>query len=116
MLPYKRNQRVGDLIRTEVSGIILTRLKDPRIGFVTVTEVQLTEDLKSARIYVSVLRKEQEDATLGALRKASGFIRREAAKNVHLKYMPDLEFYVDNSIDYGARIDTILKQIKGEDK
>ncbi|MBF0593065.1 MAG: ribosome-binding factor A, partial [Nitrospirae bacterium] len=62
MLPYRRSQRVGDLLRREVSDIILTRVKDPRIGFITVTDLELTDDLKVARVYISVLDQERPGA------------------------------------------------------
>ncbi|MBF0343981.1 MAG: 30S ribosome-binding factor RbfA [Nitrospirae bacterium] len=115
MLPYKRSQRVGDLLRREISGIILTRVKDPRIGFITITDVELSDDLKLARVYVSVLDRQHIDHTLKVLRTAVSFIRRELARNVNLRHVPSLEFFEDKSIEYGLKIDGILKQIKEEE-
>ncbi|MBF0337828.1 MAG: 30S ribosome-binding factor RbfA [Nitrospirae bacterium] len=115
MLPYRRSQRVGDLLRREVSDIILTRVKDPRIGFVTVTDVELTDDLKVARVYISVLNSDQLEHTLKVLRRATGFIRHELAMSVDLRRVPALEFLGDRSIEYGSKIDGILRQIKEEE-
>lgn len=116
MHPYKRSQRVGDLLREEISEIIMNRLKDPRIGFITVTGATMTEDLKIARVYISVLKREDTQKTLDILNGAAGFIRRETARNVKLKFIPQLEFYEDTSIAYGEKIDSLLKQVKGEDQ
>lgn len=112
MLPYKRSQRVSDLLREEIAEIIMRRLKDPRLGFVTVTGVDITEDLKIARVFVSVLKEEEKEATLDILNSAKSFIRSEVAKRVRMKTIPAIEFRIDESIEYGARIDKLLKEIK----
>ncbi len=75
MLPYKRSQRVGDLVREEVAEMIMYRLKDPRLGFITVTGAEMTPDLKLARIFVSVLKEDERDLTLEILNSAKGFMR-----------------------------------------
>ncbi len=115
MLPYKRSERVGDLLREEIADIIMRRVKDPRIGFVTVTSVRVTDDLRIARVYISVLKKEERQQTLAALTSARGFIRSELGKRVRMKILPRLEFFEDESIEYGARIDALLKRIKDEE-
>jgi ribosome-binding factor A len=112
MLPYKRSQRVSDLLRREIADIIMRRVKDPRIGFVTVTGVDITDDLKIARVFVSCLKDEERDTTLEILNSAKSFIRSEAAKRIRIKVMPSLEFRVDESVGYGDRIEKLLKQIK----
>ncbi len=113
MLPYKRSQRVSGLLREEISNIILRGLKDPRLGFITVTDVEITEDLKEARVFISVFKKEETIETLKILNTASNFIRKELAKRIRLKYIPHLKFYEDESIEYGERIDSLLDQIEG---
>jgi ribosome-binding factor A len=113
MHPYKRSERINDLLREEIALIIMRRIKDPRIGFVTVTSVEVTVDLKLARVYVSVLKKEELASTLEILNAAKGFIRSELSKSVKMKFIPALEFMHDTSIEYGERIDSLLKQIKG---
>ncbi len=114
VLPYKRSKRVGDLLREEIAEIVMRRVKDPRVGFLTVTSVEVTDDLRLARVYVSVLRKAETADTLRILNSAKGFIRAELGKRVRMKTLPVLEFHVDESIDYGERIERLLREIKEE--
>ena len=116
MLPYKRSQRVGDLIREEVADIIMYRLKDPRIGFVTVTGAEMTADLKLARVFVSVLKEEERDLTLEILNSSKNFIRTALSKRLRMKFIPEIEFRLDTSIEYGIKIDKLLKEIKEHDE
>jgi ribosome-binding factor A len=116
MLPYKRSQRVGDLIREEVADIIMYRLKDPRIGFVTVTGVDMAPDMKSARVYVSVLKEEDRELTLEILNSSKSFMRSLLAKRLRMKFIPTIEFRFDTSIEYGYKIDKLLKEIKDRDE
>ena len=116
MLPYKRSQRVSDLIREEVADIIMYRLKDPRIGFITVTGADMTSDLKSAKVFVSILKDEERELTLEILNSAKPFIRSILAKRLKMKFIPSIEFRLDTSIEYGYKIDKILKEIKREDE
>jgi ribosome-binding factor A len=112
MHPYKRSQRVGDLLREEIADIIMRKIKDPRLGFVTVTGVDITEDLKIAKVFVSVLKEEERESALAVLASAKSFIRSEVAKRVRMKNIPSLEFRIDTSIEYGSRIDKLLRDIK----
>lgn len=114
MLPYKRADRVGDLLREEVSEIIIKKIKDPRVGFVTVTAVKVTDDLSIARVYITILDKSQEAATLSALRAASGFIRSELKKRLRMKVIPKIEFRKDETYEKGVRIDELLRKIREE--
>lgn len=116
MLPYKRSQRVGDLVREEVADIIMYRLKDPRIGFVTVTGADMSDDLKNARIFVSILKPEERDLTIAILNEAKPFIRSALGKRLKMKFTPNIEFRLDTSIEYGSKIDSLLKKIKAEDE
>jgi len=116
MLPYKRSDRVGDLIREEVADIIMYKLKDPRIGFVTVTGVDLSADLKLAKVYVSILKEEEREQTLGILNSSKHFIRSALTKRLKMKFIPSIEFRLDTSIDYGFKIDKLLKEIKDSDE
>ncbi|KAF0143954.1 MAG: ribosome-binding factor A [Nitrospirae bacterium] len=112
MLPYKRSQRVSDLIREEIADIIMNKLKDPRVGFITVTGAKITEDLKLATVYVSVLKPDEKKGTIEILNSAKGFIRAELSKRVRMKFIPSLTFRVDESIEYGDKIERLLKEIK----
>jgi ribosome-binding factor A len=112
MLPYKRSQRVSDLIREEVADIIMYRLKDPRIGFVTVTGVDMTDDLKLARVFVSILDEKDRAQTLEILNDAKPFFRSALGKRLKMKFIPAVEFRLDSSIEYGYKIDGLLKKIR----
>jgi ribosome-binding factor A len=114
MLPYKRSQRVSDLIRKEIADIIIYKLKDPRIGFITVTGVDVTDDIKIARVYVSVFHAEAKNSTLEILNSARSFIRSELSKRLRMKFIPSIEFRLDTSIEYGNRIEKLLKEIEGK--
>jgi len=114
MLPYKRSQRVSDLLRKEIADIIVHRLKDPRIGFITVTGVDVTDDIKMARVYVSVFQAEERKTTLEILNSAKSFIRSELSRRLRMKFIPIIEFRLDTSIEYGNRIESLLKDIEGE--
>jgi len=116
MLPYKRSQRVSDLIREEIADIIMYRLKDPRIGFVTVTGVDMTADLKLAKVFVSILKEEERESTLEILESSKNFIRSALSKRLRMKFIPVIEFRLDTSIEYGYRIDKLLKEIKDGDE
>jgi ribosome-binding factor A len=116
MHPYKRSTRVGDLIREEIADIIMHKLRDPRIGFVTVTGAEISEDLRHATIYLSVLDEERRKDTLGIIRASASFIRGELGKRLRIKYIPFLTFRIDESIEYGMKIDRLLDEIKAEER
>lgn len=107
-----RSNRVGEQMKKELGDIISLKLKDPRVGFVTVTDVEVTGDLQQATVYISVLGDEtQRENTLKGLAKAKGFIRSEIGSRIRLRKTPDLVFEFDESIDYGNRIETLLKSV-----
>ena len=114
MLPYKRSQRVSDLLRKEIADIIIYRLKDPRVGFITVTGVDVTDDIKIARVYVSIFKEEERKSTLEILNSAKNFIRSELSKRLRMKFIPSIEFRLDTSIEYGDKIEKLLKEIEGQ--
>lgn len=110
-----RQTRVGEQMKKELGEIIGRKIKDPRIGFVTVTDVQVTGDLQQATVFISVLGdEEQRENTLKGLAKAKGFIRSEIGQRIRLRKTPEITFEFDESIDYGNRIDSLLYQIKEE--
>jgi len=109
-------RRVDEAVRAVLSDAIVTDLKDPRIGFVTVTAVQTSPDLRHARVHVSVLGGEAErEATLEGLRSAHGFLQGRVASELRLKHTPELEFRYDPSVDRGMRIEEILGQGETEE-
>lgn len=104
--------RIDEEYRKEISNIISYKLKNPNAtGLISVTKVKVTNDLKYAKVYVSIMNSKNQKETLAALKKSSGFIRSELAKSVNLRNTPELIFELDDSLEYGARIDSILKDI-----
>ncbi len=101
--------------KKELSQIIQSELKDPRIGFITVTGVDVTNDFSQAKVFLSVLgTDEQKEETLKGLTRSTGFIRSELGKRIRMRKIPELLFKFDESIDYGSKIQGLLQQIKQE--
>jgi ribosome-binding factor A len=114
---YKRAERVADQIRMEVADILMRRIKDPRVRSVTVTDVELTSDLRLARVYVTTMeRDEAERLVFDGLAKASGFIRSELGKRLSLRYLPDVSFIKDISGPRGDRILRLLDSLHDSDE
>jgi ribosome-binding factor A len=112
---YKRSERFNKLLMEEVSTIIQRELKDPRIGFVSVTRVETTEDLRSAKFYVSLLDETQAEDTLEGLRHAAGMIRGLLMHRIKARRIPELRFVHDRSIAYSVHISEVLENLKQED-
>lgn len=105
------------MIREEVSQIIIRELKDPRIGFVTITKVDVSDDLRLAKIYYSVFGEEGEkEESLKGLESAKGYIKRELGRRVRLKYMPEITFIFDDSMEYGSRMEELLQGLNNKDE
>jgi ribosome-binding factor A len=111
-----RIERVNTLLKREISELIQHTLRDPRLNeFIVITEVDTSPDLQLARVYVSSIGGQQEEAQiLGVLKRASGFLRTELAKKVRIRRMPELVFKWDNSIEHGDRIMRLIDQIEAE--
>ena len=111
-----RMERVQELMKQEISKIILEDVKDPRIGFVTVTRVHVTNDLRSARVFVSLLGSDEQMADCWrGLNRSLGFIRREVGRRVRLRYTPELSLEIDDSMAYSAHIQELLLGIQREE-
>ncbi len=107
----RRPQRVGVRIREELGSLLLSGVRDPRVGFATITEVRVTPDLREARVFVSVLGAEDQRAeSLEALRAASSFLRRELSHRLDLRRVPELRFELDRSADYAEHIEELMRQ------
>jgi len=112
-----RATRVADQIRMEVAEILARKIKDPRVQFVTVTDVKMTADLKIARVYVTALDQEHyEQQTAPGLKSAVGFIRTEVGRRLNLRYTPEIVFYRDTSAEYAQRMEKILDSIPHENE
>jgi ribosome-binding factor A len=116
-MPGRRTDRVGVLIQRELSEIIQRDLKDPRVSFCTISQVEVSTDLKYADVKVSVIGdKKQKRNSITGLKSAAGFLRREVVQRVGLRHAPELRFELDDSVDQLMRIDRLLKQINTQEK
>jgi ribosome-binding factor A len=106
---------VAELLHEEISLLLQRRARDPRLGFVTVTGVEVSPDLRLAHIYVSVMGNDEEvRQSLASLRRAAGFFRRELSTSVSLRYLPELNFQPDDSLKRGLRVDQLLDSLREE--
>lgn len=112
-----RSHRVAEQMKKEIAAIIEHQVKDPRIGFITITNVEVSNDLRHAKIYFSSLgNNEEQKKSLEGLDKAKGFIRKEIAQRINLRYAPEILFRIDTSIEHGVKISKILSKIKSEER
>ena len=111
-----RLDRVNEELRKEISHVITFDLKDPHLnGLISVTKVKTTPDLRYARVYISIINEKNKKESLRILKKSSGYIRTEIAKKLNMRYTPELVFEFDEAIEYGAKIDELIKKVL-EDK
>jgi ribosome-binding factor A len=112
-----RQEKLGELITAELSDLLRTRTKDPRIGFASITHVEVSGDFRHAKVFVSILGSPQEqEETMRGLKHATGFLRHELATRLVLRYMPEIVFKHDTSIEEGARILDLIRQVEQEDR
>ncbi|ETR72111.1 MAG: Ribosome-binding factor A [Candidatus Magnetoglobus multicellularis str. Araruama] len=113
MKTYPRSERVSSKIREQISRVLLRDVKDPRIKNVTITAVKMNNDLKKARVYYCLAGDDiqKQNASKG-LKSALGFIKREVAGRLDLRYMPDIQFLFDESMDTGSKMDQLFEKIK----
>src|SRR5678815_2601748 len=108
-----RREKVSDLVREEVARLLQAEVHDVRLGFITVTDVTMSPDLKHARVYVSMLAEgEPRENAMMALKAASGFIRRRIGQTLRLRHTPQISFALDTSIEYGARIESLIQEAR----
>lgn len=116
-MPGRRTDRVSVLIQRELSDIIQRELKDPRVGFCTISQVQVSTDLRYADVKVSVVGdKQQKQNSIAGLKSAAGFLRREVVQRIGLRHAPELRFELDDSVDQLMRIDRLLKRIHTQEE
>jgi ribosome-binding factor A len=115
LMEGKRSEKVADVIQQEISQMLVKTLKDPRIGFVTITRVSVSEDCRLAKVYFSVAGPpvEKERSTKG-LNSAKGYVRRELGRRMRLKYTPEIVFEFDPSIEYAIHIGEVIHRLKEE--
>jgi ribosome-binding factor A len=113
----RRTRQVVELLREELTDIIRREVKDPRIGFMSVTNVDVTPDIRSAKVYISVLGTDEErDATLSALRSAAKFIRFHLKPRLRMRQIPELDFRDDRSMEYAQHISETLRELRERDE
>jgi ribosome-binding factor A len=113
MKPFSRSDRVGGLIKQVMAELLSRHISDPRLSGTTITDVEMSRDLRIAKIYFAVSGgKDASKEALQAFERARGFVKRELAQRLTLRYMPDLQFHYDASLDYGAHIEELLKTVK----
>jgi len=110
---YSRATRVADLLKEEISEMLCKEVKDPHIGFITITDVDLSKDLKHAQVFYTILGNEQQAAeSADALSRVSSFIKKQLGKRLRMRYIPEIIFKYDHSLAYGTKIDHILDSLK----
>lgn len=115
-LSSRRADRLAEAIKKEVAHMLQDEIKDPRIGFASVTQVTVSSDLRYAKIFVSVLGDEEAKRdTQAGLENAAGYIRRELGRRIALRYVPEISFKIDSSIEHGVHISKLLSEVKKED-
>ncbi|MDX9700059.1 MAG: 30S ribosome-binding factor RbfA [Rhodocyclaceae bacterium] len=114
---YSRSQRVAEQILRELAELIRLEVKDPRVGFITLTDVEITPDYAHAKVYFTSMRGEEGlDEILVGLRRASGFLRRELGRRVRIHTTPELHFHYDQSVERGSRMSQLIDQVVRQDQ
>ena len=114
---FPRSRRVGDQIQRELSGLIRDEIKDPRLGMVSISAVTVSRDLGHAKVHVSVLGDEQQvTESVMVLNHAAGFLRHRLGKMLHIRTVPELRFYIDRSLEEGARIGALINRAIASDR
>jgi len=113
---FSRSQRVSEQIRRELAELIRLEVKDPRVGFITLTDVELTPDYAHAKVFFTSMQgQEGLDEILRGLRRASGFLRRELGRRVRIHTLPELHFHYDSSVEQGSRMSQLIDEVVRED-
>jgi ribosome-binding factor A len=112
----KRSEKVADLIHKEISEMLVKTIKDPRIGFVTITRVEASEDCRSAKVYFSVTgTREDRERSMKGLSSAKGYVRKELGRRIRLRYTPEIIFKFDPSIEYAIHIGEVIRHLKKDE-
>jgi ribosome-binding factor A len=115
MRTHRRQDQLGEVIGQELSDLMRTRMKDPRLGFASITGVELSQDLSHAKVFVSVMGDaEEQRASKKALDSATGFLRRELAQRLSIRHVPELEFRLDDSIARGVHVLNLINKVSAE--
>ncbi len=110
-----RIDKVESLIKEEISLIFLNKLRDPKIGFVTITNVKMSPDLRIAKVYISILDREKREEVFEKINSFNSYIRSELARRIKIKFTPELKFFIDDTLDYVEKIEGLIKKIHKDD-
>jgi ribosome-binding factor A len=114
---FPRTRRVGEQVQRELAALIHDEIKDPRLGMVSVTAVMVSRDLSHAKVFISVLgNAEQTEASVSVLKHAAGFLRHRLGRVLHIRVVPELRFYLDRSLEEGARMGALINAAIASDK
>jgi ribosome-binding factor A len=114
---FPRTRRVGEQIQRELAELIRSELKDPRLGMVSISAVQVSRDLGHAKVFVSVLGSEDQSAdSVKVLKHAAGFLRHKLGKSLHIRVIPELHFFLDRSLEEGARLGALINEAIASDR
>ncbi len=111
-----RLERIQELIKEEISLIFLHKIRDPQLGLVTITKVKVTPDLSGAKVFVSIYDREKREESLEKINEIAGLVRSELARRVRLRQVPELNFLIDDTLDYVEKMESIFKKIHENDK
>lgn len=116
-MSIQRAQRVAETIHKEISSLLIKGLKDPRIGFVTITSVDVTSDLRQARVYYTLMGSQDgRKETQAGLNSCASYIRQQLGRQLRLRFIPEIHFEYDASFDYGQNIEKLLKEVKTDEQ
>ena len=107
---FKRSERVSGLLRRELAQMIQRELKDPEVGFVSVSDVEVTRDLAHAKVFITVFEEDKASTSIKALKRAAGFLRNRLGQDLRMRNVPQLHFHHDNSVETGQRMDSLIEQ------
>ena len=107
---FQRSDRVAEQVRRDLADLIRTELKDPRVGMISLTAVELTPDYAHAKVFFTTLNSDHLEEIERGLKRAAGFLRRELGKRIHIHTLPELHFVYDNSIEHGASMSLLIDQ------
>ena len=113
---FNRSERVAGQIRRDLARLIQQEIKDPEVGFVSLSDVEVTRDLAHAKVYITVFDPEKATASLQALRRAAAFLRRRLGQELRLRHVPELHFLHDNSVEQGSHIDRLIERALNADR
>ena len=110
-----RIEKINSLIKNELSLVLLNKIQDPALGIVTITNVKVSPDIRTAKIYVSVYQKEQREEILEKLNGIKGLIRTQLAQRINIRRVPELTFFIDDTLDYVAKMEDLFQKIRKDD-